>query len=330
MTAGVAVSRASSSTRIAYGGRRGVADGRPAAAAGHRERRAAKVTPKAYAVRRGGGGGGTQQLGNRGRAHGGGARRGGLPRLPGFGRRAGHLAKHAGALPTGRPPAPPKEKAEPETVPAQSGDRRAGRLLGERGPRVAGRRSGQGAAHLQGHAEHGRPGARHLQGRLPDGQVQGTDGVPIEHVVRFTRSAGYTWGSARRRTGRPRRGRRSGPGVSGSRGRRQGAVGVRDDRTARSSSSPDRCHPLTGGRDDRAAPQRWSRRSPAVVSSPDGAQGGVETACLPRRRTPADRSSTAATAPVRPRAPAAGATAAVRHVLKPAWMLPGRSGGRRG
>ncbi len=99
---GVAVSMASNSTRTAYGSRARCPDPRGGGCYRH---------PRYVRTR--GGHGGTEQLGIRGRAHGGGGRRGLFPRLPGLGERSrrplGQAEGHGHGDPSTSPSGGPKQ-----------------------------------------------------------------------------------------------------------------------------------------------------------------------------------------------------------------------------
>ena len=185
------------------------------------------------------------------------------------------LGKHAGKrLPLGHRAALPQgARRTRRRCPAQSGtgERVVYSVSEDRVWLVGG--SGEAAAHVQGHAEHGRPGARHLQGRLPLGLRHGTDGVAIEHVVRFA-TVGRDHDRLQRgggrldRRSRTRRRDRRHPRVAGAHGNAMwefATIGQQGRR--RSLTGVIR---LTGGRDDRAAPSAVEPSYPAaVVSSPE-------------------------------------------------------------
>ena len=239
--------------------------------------------------------GGKEQLGNRGRAHRGGPRRGRLPRLPGVGERPRTLAAPGPKRPAPPPPAghaaEPKDKKHPLAVPADSGTGAAGRVR-------AGRPSGCGWSTRTARRPRTfavmpstvdpRPGTYKVTSRT--GRVTGSDGVPIEHVVRFAVADG----------GVP-------VGFSAARGRLHAEPGPR---------SEDRRHPETPGgrRRDVGRSRRSAPRSSSSRRRPDGQPAA-------RRRA---RSTRYAASPL------LGRSAASRRVLPVSSRRRGGDRGGRG
>ena len=343
MTAGVAVSRASKSTQTAYGSADGATapvrpsrSGRPLLlpSPGTRVRRKRCTTRDDDAACERWAHGGKEQLGNRGRAHRGGARRGRLPRLPGVGERPGRPRRKSAAA---RPRASAAESKPPasrtDEGPARAARRTPARASGSSTrwttPGVAGGRERarpRAPSRSRPSTVNPPPGTYEVTSR--SGAVTGSDGIPIEHVVRFANV------ERRRRSA-------SAPRVDGSmpspdpheedrrrpdEARRTATRCGTSRRSARRSSSSRRpvrrgafLRGRGGGQPGPASrsPARGPRpRRPRPVARRGGDRGGRRAGGQQVLHRQGGRRRLAA--------------AAAPHARASAWMPPGGSGGGRG